>query len=72
MNQSTKYKDIKRVPEGFAYTGGSHNKYKQTQYLSYLNHKEYTNESDVTEAIDPRFEYHWSTGWITYENGSKR
>ena len=36
-----------------------------------LNHKEYTNKSDVIGVIDPRFQSYWHTVWIADENGSK-
>ena len=50
----SKYKDNKPVPAGFVYTGGSRNKYQQREYSPALNPKECTNESDITEVIDPR------------------
>ena len=71
-NMNFKYKDSKPVPAGFVYTGDSRNKYQQREYLPFLNPKECTNESDITEVIDPRFLSHSSTGWITDKNGSRR
>ena len=71
-NHESKYKDNKPVPAGFVYTGGSRNKYQHREYSPSLNPKECTNESDITEVIDPRFQSHSTTGWITDENGSRR
>ena len=61
-NHESKYKDNKPVPTGFVYTGSSRNKYQQREYSPALNPKECRNERDITEVIDPRFQFHSSTG----------